>query len=177
MKEPKILESTVAYKCKAFDVVEEKVKLPNDVTSKHITIRHPGAVVIIPEISPGHLLLVRQYRHSVGRMMLEFPAGTLGVEEDPRVCASRELAEETGHDAKEWVDLGTLLPAPGFCNEVQYCFYARNLFSHSLPADEDEVIDTVTLTVGDVERCIQSGELLDGKSLALFMKARIRGLL
>lgn len=177
MKQARVIESTVMYQGRAFDVIEESVELMNGVVSRHITARHPGAVVIIPEVSPGHLLLVRQYRHSVGKYLLEFPAGTLGAGEEPSLCASRELAEETGHDAKEWVDLGIVHPAPGFCSEIQYCYLARNLFSHTLPADEDEIIETVTLSVGEIERAIHTGEMTDGKSLALFAKARIRGLL
>lgn len=163
------------FSCPVFDVVKEQVQLEDGRIFKHITAQHPGAVVVIAANRDGELLLIKQYRHSVSDTILEFPAGTLNPGEDPLECARRELAEETGYNARNWVELGELLPAPGFCNERQYCFFATDLFEQSARADEDEVIELIPSSVKSVEAAIRAGEMQDGKSIAIFFRAKLLG--
>ena len=142
----------------------------------HETIEHPGAVVILPIDRNGAVVCVSQYRHSLGQDILELPAGTLEKDEPIVECAQRELAEEIGMVAKEIVSLGILYPAPGFCNEVQHLFLARGLVSKTATPDEDEDISVVPLSVCDFEESIRNGKLNDAKSISLFMRARLLGL-
>lgn len=140
-------------------------------------VRHPGAVVLLPVAEDGSLILIEQYRYAIDRTILELPAGTLEKDEAPATCAAREIIEETGFSASAWVSLGELVPAPGFCDELQYLFLARGLTSAVADADEDEEIETVRLSVEQVEEAIRSGRLSDAKSIATFSRARLLGLI
>ena len=143
----------------------------------HETIEHPGAVVILPILPDGRIVFIEQYRHSVRKHLLELPAGTLEHAEDPAACAQRELMEEIGMASQELLALGTLLPAPGFCSEIQHVFCARNLFEKKATPDDDEIITVVPMTIFEAEKAIRDGRLVDGKSLALLHQARVRGLI
>lgn len=143
----------------------------------HETIEHPGAVVILPVQSDGLLVCVSQYRHSIGQEIVELPAGTLEKDELPLECAKRELNEEIGMAARDMVPLGTLYPAPGFCSELQHLFVARDLIPQSATPDEDEDISLVKMSVSEFEEAIRVGTLNDAKSIALFTRARLLGLL
>lgn len=174
---PRLRSRKPLHNCKVFELVEDTVELGE----KHFTrfsVLHPGAAVILPIDAEGKLHLVRQYRHSVGCSLLEFPAGTLEKDEEPIVCAKREIQEEIGYSAAQWKPLGELLPAPGFCSERQFLFAAQELSpSPDAEQDEDEFIETEILSVPEVEDAIRSGELVDGKSIALFCRARLMAVL
>jgi ADP-ribose pyrophosphatase len=171
-----VRHSHLIYQGKTLSLVAESVLLPSGVEHTHLTVTHPGAVVILPVTSDGEILLLRQYRHSLKRWILEFPAGTLNAGEEPLACAKRELPEETGFAAAHWRDLGLLYPAPGFCEEVQHLYFASELSPESAQKDEDELIELQTHSVDAVEALISSGEISDGKSLAAFLRARLIGL-
>jgi ADP-ribose pyrophosphatase len=171
----KILHTEVLYQGKLRGVRDT---LQNDEgkTFFHETIEHPGAVVVLPLMDDGKIVCISQYRHSIRRDIVELPAGTLEKGEDPAVCAGREIQEEIGMAARELIPLGTLYPAPGFCNELQYLFVARGLYESPAQPDEDENISPVFISVGEFEDATLSGVLSDAKSIALFMRARLRGL-
>ncbi len=157
--------------------MEEELALSNGLKATHMTIKHPGAVVVLPITQDGQVLFVRQYRHSIGEYLLELPAGALNIGEDPLKSAERELQEETGFAAHEMIPLGTAFPVPGFCSEVQHFFVAKNLYESRLPADEDEQIEVEPYSVLAIENFIKKGELKDSKSAALFFRARLNGLI
>ena len=177
MTTPKIISSNNAYSFKYLSMIEDELQLSNGLKTSHLTIMHPGAVVILPLTDKGTVLFVRQYRHSVKKEILELPAGKLNAGEDIPAAALRELQEETGFSATSLISLEMQYPVPGFCSEMQHTFLAKGLFESKLPQDDDEVIDVVELSVLDIESKIVSGELNDGKSIAIFMKARLRGFL
>ena len=158
-------------------VVRQRLRLPGGRERSKTVIRHPGAVVLLPRLDDGRLVLVRQYRQALRAQLLEFPAGTREPGEPPRDCAARELAEETGYAAAEMLELGTLHPAPGMCDELQWCFLARGLTPQAGVADEDEIIEVVTMTVDDVAAAIQDNRITDAKSIAIFTRARLRGMI
>jgi ADP-ribose pyrophosphatase len=121
------------------------------------------------------LLVIRQYRYSLRQTLLEFPAGTIEPGEPPLICAQRELAEEVGQVARRWEYLGELHPAPGFCNEIQYCFFATDLTPCAARPDDDEIIEVVPMRRPQVEQAIRDGHMTDGKSIALYTRAMLRG--
>ena len=171
------LDSEVVYRSRLFDLVDDTVRLPNGSLARRLTLTHPGAVVIVPQMTDGSLLFVRQYRHSVRSMLLEFPAGTLEPGEAPLDCARREIVEEVGHRAEEWICLGRQVPAPGFCSEVQHLFLARGLHRDYAEGDEDEIIEIERMTVAEFERAVADGSVQDAKSMAVYARAKLRGLL
>jgi ADP-ribose pyrophosphatase len=170
-------ERSVAYTGKKFTVERSVLEHPNGRTSVVEVVRHPGAVVILPVTESGEILAIRQYRHALSTSILELPAGTLEVGESPHACASREIMEEVGYRAGTMLDLGILYPAPGFCDEKQYLFLATDLSPASAPADDDEVIEVVPMSIEGIREAIKSGELSDAKSIAAFSRAELRGLL
>lgn len=171
----KVLKSEVLYQGRLQGIRDY---LENDEGKRytHETIVHPGAVVILPVRADGSIVCVSQYRHSVGIEMVELPAGTLEENEPPQECAHREIMEEIGMAAREMISVGTLYPAPGFCSELQHLFVARDLYPQSATPDEDENISLVPMTVAQFEQAVVSGAVCDAKSIALFARARLMGL-
>lgn len=172
----KVIKTEVLYQGR-LQGIRDYLESDSGKSYTHETIVHPGAVVILPLQADGSIVCVAQYRHSVGQRILELPAGTLEVDEPPIECAHREIAEEIGMAAREMIPVGTLYPAPGFCNELQYLFVARDLYPKSATPDEDEDISLSPMTVHEFEQAIVSGTLCDAKSIALFARARLMGLL
>jgi ADP-ribose pyrophosphatase len=172
----RVLHSEVLYQGK-LRAVRDTLEYPDGSQHKHETIEHPGAVVILPVSANGSIVFVEQYRHSIRQVLLELPAGTLERGEDPAICASRELAEEIGMAPGTLTPLGTLYPAPGFSDEIQHLFFARDLRPEKATPDADEIITTVELSLSQVDDAIKTGRLSDAKSLALFLRARMNGLL
>jgi ADP-ribose pyrophosphatase len=170
-----VLHEHTVFAGLGFAVVLEDIHIAPGKQCRHLTIRHPGAVVLLPCHTDGTLLVIKQYRYSLRQTLLEFPAGTIEAGERPLACAQRELAEEVGQAAGRWECLGELHPAPGFCNEVQYCFFATDLSPCMAPRDDDELIDVVPMQSTQVEQAIRDGSMTDGKSIALFTRAKLRG--
>jgi ADP-ribose pyrophosphatase len=157
-------------------VERQRIVRDDGYESDFYAIRHPGAVVVIPLTSQGEYIMVRQYRPAIDAWILEFPAGTLQPGEDPQCCARRELIEETGWSAEELIPLGSLYPAPGFCDEVQYGFLAKGLSPAQGNLDEDEVIEVEQLSSAKFLDLLRSENTLDGKSLAFFLRASVLNL-
>lgn len=172
----RVEKRTIIYpKRGAFQLVLEEILLSNGKRAEHMTLEHNGAVVILPVANDGSIVMIRQYRHSIGREILEFPAGTLKEGEDPSLCAERELSEETGYAARNFENLGVIYPAPGFCSEKQYLYLATDLYERSLPCDDDEEITVQNISIDEFYKALSSGEICDAKTIAIFMKAKVMG--
>lgn len=172
-----ILNTEPIYREGYLELVGEQVRLPDGQKVTRAVLHHPGAAVIIPQRDDGNLLMLEQYRHALRDTLLEFPAGTLDPGEEPIDCARREIEEETGHGADEWTELGVIHPSPGFCDEVQTCYLARGLAEKSRDKDIDEIIAVRTMTIDAVTEAIADGLMTDAKSIAIFTRARMRGIL
>jgi len=160
---------------RSFSIEERQLEIPEiGSITRHVVVHH-GAVVVLAITEQQEVVLVHQYRHAIDQWLLELPAGTLELEEQPSVCAQRELSEEAGYGALEWRELGTIYPAPGFCTEKQFLFLARNLFIRKLEADQDEIIEVVKMPLGDVRKAMTDGTICDAKSLALLARAALLG--
>lgn len=134
-------------------------------------VEHPGAVCVIAVLG-ADVLLVRQYRTPVARVMLELPAGTLdrmsdGSIEDPARAAPRELGEETGYDAATWRSLGRFWTAPGFTDELMHLYLATDLepMEDYRGPDEDEVLDVVRMPWREAVEMAENGEIADAKTI------------
>lgn len=173
----KVRTSKEIYTGAVFSVVSEEIEFPNGLIATRDVVRHPGAVVIIPILEPHTILFVRQYRHPIGRTILELPAGTLETGEEPLSCAQREIAEEVGYGAHKWTSLGGIFPAPGFCDEYQHLFLATDLFEQRLPGDDDEIIEVEAVPCSALDAMVQDQVIQDAKTLAALFRARLAGLL
>jgi ADP-ribose pyrophosphatase len=159
-------KTSLVYQCKIFDVREEEVDLPNGKTIRQSWINHNPTVAIAAINAKNELILIKQYRTAVQKNLLEIPAGSLNnLEEVPVVCAQRELAEETGFQAKTLVKLFEGYLLPGYCNEYMYFFLAQDLFSAPLTPDEDEFIETIPTTFSQARELLKNGEIIDAKTV------------
>lgn len=171
------MKTKTLCKWKCFSVEQATQTLPDGRNIEFTTVKHPGAVVIVPVTDSGDLVMVHQYRPAIQKWILEFPAGTLENQEEILPCAKRELAEEVQLQASQWQDLGELLPVPGFCDEVQYLFLAKGLSESDGELDDDEIIEVVTLSIEEFEAKVANSEIQDAKTLSAFLKARLLKLL
>lgn len=159
------LDSQQVYRGHFLDVRRDQVSLPDGRTAHREYIRHPGAVMVVPLLDDGGLVMERQFRYPMARVMLEFPAGKLDAGEDPRVCGQRELLEETGYRAAEWAYAGVLHNAIAYSDEGIHIFFARGLSRGAQQLDEGEFLEVVTRTPQQLDQLAAAGELTDAKTL------------
>jgi ADP-ribose pyrophosphatase len=160
------------YQGRVFTMVRENVTLDNGVTVDIDTLRHPGASAIVPLTPAGSVILIRQYRHSVGGYIWEIPAGTLNPHEDPEGCAARELIEETGYAAGSWRKLGEIIPVPGYSDERIHLFLATDLTPAAQNLDADEVLDVHEFPFETAAAMIESGDIQDAKTICALLRVR-----
>ena len=147
------------------EVRRDTVKLPDGHSATREYVVHPGAVVVIPLLDDGRVVLERQFRYPVGQVMIEFPAGKLDAGEDPLVCGQRELLEETGYTAATWVHLGGFHNAFGYSDERIDVFLARGLKLERSRQDAGEVIEIFTAPWQEVSAWIRDGLVTDVKTI------------
>jgi ADP-ribose pyrophosphatase len=166
---------TTIYNGRVFRVEKELAVLPGGREVTMEIVRHRGSVVLIPEPSKGRVILIRQYRHVLGRWIWELPAGTLEHGEAPARAARRECEEEIGLRPRRIERLGLYYPTPGFCDERMVFYACRDLYVPRRLAkpDDDEQIEPRTFTMRDAWRLVEAGEVVDMKTtLGLAMIAR-----
>lgn len=144
----------------------DNVRLPDGQHAGREYIVHPGAVMVIALLDTGEVVLERQYRYPVGKIMVEFPAGKRDVGEPSLACAQRELEEETGYTAQEWALAGHLHPAIAYSTESIDMWFARGLNLGNRQLDAGEFLDVFTATPADLLAWCASGKVTDGKTLA-----------
>ena len=153
------------YHGRVFDVYEGDVCFPNGRKSRQSWVDHKPCIAVVPVTDAGKLILIRQYRHATRQVITEIPAGAIDKGgESAEACAQRELAEETGFQAKQLVKLFEGYLIPGYGNEYMYFFLARDLFRLHLPPDEDEFIETQTVSFEEAEAMIKTKQIIDVKT-------------
>jgi ADP-ribose pyrophosphatase len=170
----KILESDVLFRGKVFDVRVDKIKYDSgNIGVREIAV-HPGGAVVVPVKDDGRLIMVNQYRYPFEKFMLEFPAGKLDTDEDPEICALRELQEETGYKAGNLQKLGAISTTPGFCTEVLHLYMATGLTPGEYNREEGEYgMEVKEYLFKEVEEKILKGEIIDSKSICgLYMTSK-----
>lgn len=145
--------------------VRDTVRLPDGGTGTREYILHNGAVMVIPVLDDGRIVLERQYRYPVGRVLIEFPAGKIDGDEDRLDCARRELREETGYSAAEWAYAGQLHPCISYSTEFIDVWFARGLTLGERRLDEGEFLDVFTATPLQLLDWCRDGTVTDGKTL------------
>ncbi len=131
-----------------------------------------GATAIVAVTEDNKIVMERQFRYALQQPLLEVPAGKLDPpNEEPIVCAKRELAEETGYRAAQWIPLGAIATSPGFCNEVLHLYLAKDLIMGETNWDPDEYVELEYYTVPELLEAIRNENIKDSKSLAALMLA------
>lgn len=171
----KTLESRLVFEGRLIRVRVDKVQLPDGTTSTREIVEHKGAVAIVPMLDAENIVMVRQFRQSAGKILLEIPAGTLESGERPIECARRELMEEIGYYPDKLTEMFRSYLAPGYSTEMLHTFLAEELRPMSEDSDADEFIEVVTVNLNDAVGMIQSGEIIDAKSICgILLASRLK---
>lgn len=162
----KTLSTDEKFKGKVFRITQDQVELENGKTATREVVHHGGGTCIVALDEADNVYLVRQYRYPLQRETVELPAGKLEPGEDPLLAAKRELLEECGLSAEQFIGLGTYYPSPGFCGEIIWLWGAKALVKKGARPDEDEFLTTFSMPLKELtEKCL-SGEIRDGKTVA-----------
>lgn len=166
----KTISSRTVYQGNVFWVTRDEVQEPGGVRATRDVIRHNGSVVILAvdtETNPKDpgILLIRQYRHAAGKLMLELPAGRIEPGEKLIPAAKRELLEETGYRARRWSRHANYYASPGFLTETMTILLAEGLTQGQASPEDDEKIELHMTPLSEVLRLIHAGKIEDGKTL------------
>src|SRR3989344_161075 len=159
------LNSQRVYEGSFIRVQRDEVRLPDGKQAVREYVLHPGAVMIVAVLPDGRLVLERQYRHPVKRVMIEFPAGKLDPGEGGLRCAQREVLEETGYPATRWARAGVMHPVIGYADEFIEVWFAEGLEAGERHLDEGEFLDVFSATQQELEDWMRDGELTDVKTI------------
>ncbi len=162
----KLLKSEIRYKGKVFDHQVDEIEYESGNKGIREIAIHPGGAVVVPVKDDGKIILVKQFRYPLQKTLIELPAGKLDKGEDPLVCATRELEEETGYKAKQINKLGEIYTAPGYCTEVLHIYSAFGLVpgNHNREEGEQEM-EILEFTIEEVEKMILDGAITDAKTI------------
>lgn len=171
LKETRLSGETV-FTGRVFTVTKDTVRLPDGGQASREVVHSSGGVVILPVDAGGNVCLVRQFRYAHGQTLLEAVAGKLEPGEEPFAAARRELREETGYTAGRWVPLGPVRTSPGFLSEVLHMYLALELTAGPQQLDRDEFLNREVYSLAALDRMIGEGRVEDGKTLAIWLRAR-----
>lgn len=144
----------------------DDLRLENGSTTRREVVEHTGGVVIACQPTPNQIVLIKQYRYSLDRELIELPAGRIDRGEEPLAAAQRELTEETGYQAKRWLKKAVFATAPGFCDELLYLYHASDCTQVEKQLDHDEEIDVIVLSIRKAWQLILSETIVDTKTIA-----------
>jgi ADP-ribose pyrophosphatase len=153
------------YRSFHFSFVSEDVTLPNGSRTELAMVRHPGSTAVVPLFDDGTVLMERQYRHAVGKYLLEIPAGTMEPGENPLACAGRELEEETGYIAEQFFELSKVDIIPAYSDERIHVFLARGLKQSEQRLDKDEIIEIMKYPFEGTLELIERGQISDALTI------------
>jgi 8-oxo-dGDP phosphatase len=171
-----VVSSAELTRSRLVTVRSDQVRTPDNQLAERDVVLHPGAVAALALDDADRILMIRQYRHPVGRLLWEIPAGLRDVAgEDPWVTAQRELREETGYRARDWRVLADYYSSPGFSTERLRIFLARDLEAvpaaerQFVPRDEEAHLQLGWLALDEAVRKVFAGELHNGPAILAIM--------
>ncbi len=159
------LDSTLMYDGGFFRVHKDTVRLPDGRVSSREYINHPGAVAVLALLDNGNLVMERQFRYAPQREFIELPAGKIDHGEDTLLTAQRELLEETGYVASEWIHLATAWPCIGYADERMEYFLARGLTHQGRKLDDGEFLEVFELSLPEAIEWIRLGKINESKTM------------
>ncbi|MCZ7601952.1 MAG: NUDIX hydrolase [Melioribacteraceae bacterium] len=171
MSKFKLIKSDILFKGKVFDLKVDEIKYDSTGnTGRREVAIHPGGAVVVAVTNQNKIIMVRQFRYPFQEWILELPAGKLDNNEEPQLCAERELTEETGYSAGKISKLGHIYTTPGFCNEILHIYLAENLTAGEHAREEgEEGMEIFEFTIDEIKQKIASGEIVDAKTISGIM--------
>lgn len=170
--EEKTLSVEEIYNGRIIKVRKEKVTLPDGNVASRELIGHPGGVGVLAVDDDGMVYMVTQYRIAAKQEMLEIPAGKLEYGEDPLECGKRELIEETGYKAEEFIPLGAYYATPGYCEEKLTLYLAKGLSYVGQNLDEGEFLNVSKHTIEELYEMVTENKIYDAKTAIAILKAK-----
>lgn len=164
--------SEIVYHGVIFDVERMQVSLPDGKPARRDLVRHRGACAIVALNAQAEVVLVRQYRAAFDDIIVELPAGKIDPQEDPMLCAKRELIEETGYTSDHWHKLTVMLSSPGFCDEVLHIYLATDIRGGQRHLDEGEFVDVQLVPFDQAVTQIMQGHIQDAKTIVGILMAQ-----
>ncbi|MDR3763806.1 MAG: NUDIX hydrolase [Acidobacteriota bacterium] len=165
----KVLSSETVFTSRVFRLTTDEIIEPSGIKVRRDVIRHPGSVVILgidESAKEPRVLLIQQYRYTANEELWELPAGRIDEGEDALTAAKRELEEETGYAAHEWIPALVYYASPGFVDETMTVFAARDLRKGTARPEEDEFITSHLVPLKKAVQWVMSGKIHDGKAIA-----------
>ena len=161
------IESRRVFEGRVFSVARDRVRLPHGREATLDVVRHAASAVLLPMVDDQHVVLIRQYRYPVDRVLWELPAGTLDPGESPEAAAARECHEEIGLVPSRVERIGAFFPTPGYCDEEMFFFRLSGLHQPATQAhqDPDEHIEPRTFPLDEARAMVRRGEILDMKTV------------
>jgi 8-oxo-dGTP pyrophosphatase MutT (NUDIX family) len=173
LKVAKVNKTLEIYHGRSFAFITEDITLPNGNRTEHALVRHPGSTGIVPLREDGQVVMTMQYRHAVGEYLLEIPAGTIEAGESPLACARRELEEETGFVAEEFIQIATVHIIPAYSDEKIHVYLARGLTPSTQNLDQDEILQVMHYPLEELMRMVREGAITDALTLLALHQARM----
>lgn len=164
------LSSETIFNGKVLELQLDRVRLPNGKDANREVIRHKGAVCIIPVCDDGQIIVERQFRYPINKVITEIPAGKLEPGEDPEDCARRELTEETGYYPHKLEFMGMMIGSPAILDERIYMYRASELEKRQTSFDEDEFLVIKKMPLDDLVKMVLKGEIEDAKTQIAVLK-------
>jgi ADP-ribose pyrophosphatase len=162
----KVLKTDIVHKGRVFDLKIDEIVYDSGNIGYRETAVHPGGAVVLPVKDNGDIIFVNQFRFPHDQFVLELPAGKLDFNEDPFVCAKRELTEETGYNSENITKLGAIFTTPGFSDEILHIYLAKNLIEGKHNREEGEFgMEVISLSLKEAEEKIKTGEIVDAKTI------------
>lgn len=170
--EEKRIKSNYKFKGRIINLRVDDAEIPNGTIQEREIIEHNGGVCIVPITDNNEIITVKQFRYPYMEIITEIPAGKRDGDEAPLECGIRELKEETGCVAQEYIFLGELYPTPGYCNEVIYMYAAKGIEFSDPDPDEDEFLEIYTTPIDALIEKIMNGEIKDAKTQTALLKVK-----
>lgn len=161
----KIISSKRAYDGKLLKIDQVDLELPNGASTMHEVVRHPGAVAIVALDKSGKVLLIRQYRTALDRVVVEVPAGKIDPGETPEEAVHRELQEETGYKCGEIRRLASIAVAAGYSDEIIHIYMATDIEPGEADPDEDEFLTIEWIEIESLIDSVLDGRIEDSKTV------------
>lgn len=172
--EEKTVDSQLLYDGVIVHLYKDNITLPNGNPGIREVVRLIGAVAVVPVTEDGEIIIEKQFRYPMNQVVTEIPAGKLdSKEEDPLEAAKRELREETGYTADEWIFMGTYVPSPAYCDEEIGLYLAKGLHKGEQDLDEDEFLNVEKAPLDSLIAEVMRGTITDGKTQVGLLKASI----
>ncbi len=170
----KQLKKETIYRGKIINMRRDIALLPDGNEAVREIVEHPGGVCVSALTDNDEVLMVRQFRYPYSEVIYEIPAGKRNhPKEDPLICGMRELKEETGATAEQFIFLGRMYPTPGYCNEVIFMYGAKNLHFGDSDPDADEFLECEKIPFDTVVDKIMNGEITDAKTISAILKIKL----